>query len=334
MESPAQRSAAVKARASALGFDAVGICDLAPIERSALREWLDRGYAGTMQYMHRQARKRQAPAEVVAGSTHAVVVLKSYFAAGHAEDVGGVRVARYAWGEDYHAVLGDMLAALADELLSLGASPVATRWYVDAGPVPERELAQRAGLGWIAKNTMLIHPRLGSFTFIGSVLTDLALAVDAPFAADHCGSCRACLDACPTVAFPAERVLDARRCISYLTIEHRGPFGSEAGSSIGEWLFGCDVCQDVCPWNDKFAAPTDAPRLAPRPELAAPDVVQLAGIDADLFRERYHQTAFERAGAAGIARNARQVLCNRDVVARGTQTPSGATAASKTADGG
>jgi len=311
MESPAQRSAAVKARASALGFDAVGICDLAPIERPALRAWLDGGLAGGMQYMHRQARKRQAPAEIVAGSSHAVVVLKSYFVADHEPDGSGARVARYAWGEDYHAVLGDMLADLAETLIALGASRAATRAYVDAGPVPERELAQRAGLGWIAKNTLLIHPRLGSFTFIGSVLTDLPLAVDAPFAADHCGSCRACLDMCPTDALVAERVLDARRCISYLTIEHRGPFAADAGPLIGEWLFGCDVCQDVCPWNDKFAAPSDTPRLAPRSEMRAPVLEDLADISSDAFHERYRDTAFERAGPTGIARNARQVLRNR-----------------------
>jgi epoxyqueuosine reductase len=311
MDTPAQRSAAVKARASALGFDAVGICDLSPIERPALHEWLARGCAATMQYMHRQARKRQAPAEIVPGSTHAVVVLKSYFVRGHEQDRHGTRVARYAWGEDYHAVLGDMLEGLAETLIDLGASRAATRPYVDAGPVPERELAQRAGLGWIAKNTMLIHPRLGSFTFIGSVLTDLPLAIDAPFAADHCGSCRACLDACPTDAFAAERVLDARRCISYLTIEHRGPFAPSEGPLIGEWLFGCDVCQDVCPWNDKFAAPTDLPRLAPRAETVSPPLDELTDIGADAFRERYGDTAFARAGQEGIARNARQVLRNR-----------------------
>jgi epoxyqueuosine reductase len=308
---PSDPTQAVKRTARDLGFDAVGVCDLAPIERSALRRWLERGHAGTMRYMHRQAAQREEPARIAPGSVRAVVVLKTYYAPAPPDAHGAARVARYAWGEDYHRVLGDQLAALARALVALGASPDATRYYVDAGAAPERELAQRAGLGWIAKNTMLIHPSLGSFTFIGCVLTDLPLAVDAPFAADHCGSCRACLDACPTDAFPASRVLDARRCISYLTIEHREAFTAEQGRSIGNWVFGCDVCQDVCPWNDKFATLTDEPRFAPRRELVAPELETLAEPDADLFRQRYRHTAFARPGPRGMARNARQVLANR-----------------------
>jgi epoxyqueuosine reductase len=309
-ESPVDRAAAVKRAARGLGFDAAGICGLDPIERGALLDWLERGHAGTMRYMHRQAAKRQEPARIAPGSTRAVVVLKCYAAPLPARARPEPRVARYAWGEDYHRVVGEQLAALAEALVALGGSRAATRWYVDAGPVPERELAQRAGLGWIAKNTMLIHPRLGSFTFIGCVLTDLALAIDPPFAADHCGSCRACLDACPTDAFPAARVLDARRCISYLTIEHRGPFGAEQGRKIGAWLFGCDRCQDVCPWNEKFAQPTAEPRFAPRDEVVAPDLEELLHLDANAFRQRYADTAFERPGVRGIARNARQVIAN------------------------
>jgi epoxyqueuosine reductase len=307
---PDSLATAVKQTARNLGFNAVGICDLRPIERAALLDWLARGHAGAMQYMHRQAAKRQEPARIAPGSSRAVVVLKSYLDAAPAVVSRPARVARYAWGEDYHRVLGEKLAALAEALVAFGADGAATRWYVDAGPVPERELAQRAGLGWIAKNTMLIHPRLGSFTFIGTVLTDLPLAVDAPFAADHCGSCRACLDACPTDAFAQPRQLDARRCISYLTIEQRGPFGSAEGAMIGDWLFGCDVCQDACPWNDKFALPTDEPRFAPRPELVAPDPAELADLAPDEFRRRYGHTAFERAGPDGLARNARQVIEN------------------------
>ena len=313
---PGELAATVKQVTRRLGFDAVGICDLRPVERNALRDWLDRGCAATMQYMHRQAAKRAAPSLIAPGAVRAVVVLKSYLASPAAAADASMRVARYAWGEDYHRVLGDKLATLAEWLIARGSSAAATRWYVDAGPVPERELAQRAGLGWIAKNTLLIHPRLGSFTFIGSVFTDLPLAIDAPFVADHCGSCRACLDACPTDAFPQVRVLDARRCISYLTIEHRDAFTPDQGAMIGEWLFGCDVCQDVCPWNDKFALLTDEARFAPRPELMAPSPTELAEIDDAAFAQRYRHTAFERAGAAGIARNAEQVLVNREAVRR------------------
>jgi len=306
---PADTANAARAAARGLGFDAVGICDLAPIADGALRRWLDAGYAGTMAYMHRQAGKRDQPARIVAGATHAVVVLATYHQP-MPQAAGAPRVAQYAWGDDYHRVLGERLAALREALIGLGARPQATRAYVDAGPVPERELAQRAGLGWIAKNTLLIHPRLGSFTFIGAVLTDLALAVDPPFATDHCGSCRACLDACPTAAFPAARVLDARRCISYLTIEQRGPFAGDDGQRIGEWLFGCDVCQDVCPWNEKFAVPTAEPRFAPRPEVVAADLDALTQLDDATFQARYAETAFERPGRAGLARNAAQVLEN------------------------
>jgi epoxyqueuosine reductase len=306
--SPTER---VKRSALALGFDAVGVCDLRPVDRPALDDWLGRGYAGSMGYMHRQAPRRRAPERVVAGARRAVVVLKSYFQGDRLAGAAQARVARYAWGEDYHRVVGDMLARLAADIVELGGSPKVTRWYVDAGPVPERELAQRAGLGWIAKNTMLIHPRLGSFTFIGAVFTDLPLAGDPPFEADHCGSCRLCLDACPTGAFPTERVLDARRCISYLTIERRGPFDPAQSEMVGDWLFGCDVCQDVCPWNDKFSVATGEPRFAARPEIVRPDLDELATLDDETFRTRYADTALERTGAVGLTRNAKAVANNR-----------------------
>jgi epoxyqueuosine reductase len=308
---PQTLAAAAKSAALALGFEAAGVCDLAPFADGALRRWLDAGYAATMAYLPRQAARREAPARIVPGAARALVVLLSYQ---HPQPAaaGDARVAQYAWGEDYHRVVADKLAALREQLLALGAQADATRAYVDAGPVPERALAQRAGLGWLAKNTMLIHPRLGSFTFIGALLTDLELAVDAPFVADHCGSCRACLDACPTAAFPAPRTLDARRCISYLTIERRGPFTGDDGALIGDWLFGCDVCQDVCPWNEKFAAPTREPRFTPRPELATPDLDELLALDETTFAARYADTAFERPGRAGLSRNAAQVAKNRN----------------------
>ncbi len=299
----------VKAAAYALGFDAVGICELGPIEHRALLDWLERGRAGSMRYLHRQAARRQEPQRIVPRARRAVVVLKNYF-----QDAPygspAARVARYAWGEDYHRVLGDSLAALAGALVELGSTPDHTRWYVDAGPVPERELAQRAGLGWIGKNTMLVNPRLGSFTFIGTVFTDLTPEPDAPFKTDRCGNCRLCLDTCPTNAFPAPRVLDATQCISYLTIEHRGRFDEAQGDMIDDWLFGCDTCQDVCPWNAKFAPPTDQPRFAARPAVVQPDLQQLVARDDTDFRKCFGDTAFVRTGRKGMARNATQVLKN------------------------
>jgi len=183
---------------------------------------------------------------------------------------------------------------------------------MDAGPVPERELAQRAGLGWIGKNMMLIHPEIGSFTFIGVVLTDADLAPDLPFEADRCGTCRRCLDACPTEAFVGPHVMDARRCISYLTIEHRADFTDAERRMVGDWVFGCDVCQDVCPWNVKFARPTSDPELAPREDVVAPDLAELVRLSDETFTHRYGDTPLARPGPAGTRRNAAAVLANRE----------------------
>ncbi len=309
-----ERREEVKRRAAALGFHATGVASL---ERSAygdeLDRWLAAGHAGTMDYLHRQADKRKHPHRIMPDAKVAVVTLTNYFHGSTdpgAMPRGSGKVAQYAWSADYHRVLGRRLERLATAIREL-APGARTRCYVDAGPVPERELAQRAGLGWIAKNTMLIHPGLGSFTFIGVALTDADLAPDAPFAADRCGTCRRCLDACPTAAFVDARVLDARRCISYLTIEHRGEFTPPERRLVGEWIFGCDVCQDVCPWNVKFAAATDDAELAGRPELVAPDLETLLQIDGDEFDRRFGDTPFERPGAEGMRRNAAAVLADR-----------------------
>jgi len=311
---PVQNSVEVRRRGEALGFDAVGVASL---ERNPhadeLNRWLAAGYAGTMSYLHRQAEQRKRPHRIMPEATVAVVTLTSYFH-GAADPKPAAcdrgKVAQYAWTADYHRVVGRRLERLASAVREL-APDSRTRCYVDAGPVPERELAQRAGLGWIGKNTMLIHPRLGSFTFIGVILTDAALAPDAPFEADRCGTCTRCLEACPTAAFPDPRVLDARRCISYLTIEHRGAFTDTEQGMVGDWLFGCDVCQDVCPWNVRFATPTTDPELAPRPELSEPELDTLLRIDPEEFDRRFGDTAFERAGPDGMRRNAAAASANR-----------------------
>ena len=216
--------ASIKARAAELDFVACGITDLVPSEHGeSLDRWLANGFGGTMRYLHRQAKKRKDPRRIAREARTAVVVLDNYFHAGG--DTAAPRVARYARGTDYHRVTIDRLEHLAAQLRHLGASW--TRAFADAGPVPERDLARRAGLGWIGKNTMLIRPGLGSWFFIGTVLTDLVLPTDQPQDTDRCGSCTRCLDACPTSAFVEPMVLDATRCISYLTIEHKGEIPAE-----------------------------------------------------------------------------------------------------------
>jgi epoxyqueuosine reductase len=305
------REAELKRRALALGFDAVGI---APIEANPhageLDQWLAAGYAGTMTYLHRQAAKRKDPRLIMPEARCAIVTLTNY--CHDAVDSGsapGARVAQYAWSTDYHEVIGARLERLAAVVADVAPGAI-TRTYVDAGPLPERDLAQRAGLGWIGKNTVLIHPTIGSFTFIGTVLTNAELTPDLPFDADRCGTCRACLDACPTDAFPTAHTLDARRCISYLTIERRGSFTAVEREQVGEWLFGCDVCQDVCPWNVRFARPTTDAEFASRSDVAHPDIAALASLSETEFAARYADTAFERAGADGLRRNAEAVLAN------------------------
>jgi epoxyqueuosine reductase len=306
----ASLAAAAKAAAEALGFAACGITDLADSRAgSALTRWLDRGLHGEMRYMERQAPVRREPARAWPEARSAIVVLDNYFQA-HAEPAPGRgRVARYALGDDYHSVMSAKLEQLAARLVAV-AGGGRFRAYVDAGPLPERELARRAGLGWIGKNTMLICPTAGSFTFIGALLTDLELAPDDPFEADRCGTCRRCLDACPTGAFPEPRVLDATRCISYLTIEARSAIPEPFKPLVGDWLFGCDVCQDVCPWNVRFAVETGEDRYLARPASEWPTLLEIAGMTERAFDAAFGETALERGGRAGLSRNAAVVLEN------------------------
>lgn len=308
---PAECSARVKDRAAALGFARTGVAPLEPNPHAVeLDRWLAAGHAGTMTYLHRQAEKRKDPRRIMPEARVAVVTLTNYFHGaprhGHGDHHPG-QVAQYAWSSDYHDVLGTRLERLATAIREVvpGAT---TRCYVDAGPVPERELAQRAGLGWIGKNMMLIHPEIGSFTFIGLVFTDADLAPDLPFDADRCGTCRRCLDACPTDAFPEPHVLDATRCISYLTIEHHGAFNDEQCGDVGDWVFGCDMCQDVCPWNVSFAQATTDADLAPHAEVRAPDLRALLEMDEGAFALRYGDTPFARPGLTGMRRNAAAAL--------------------------
>src|SRR5262245_27036084 len=245
----------VKATARRLGFDLVAIGPADPPEHGgAFEAWLDAGHAGEMGYLERGRAQRLDPRRVLPGARAVIACALNYHQG--REAAGPPHVSRYAWGVDYHDVMAPRLAALRDDLLA--AAPDATgRAYVDTGPVLERELAARAGLGWIGKNTMLLHPTLGSWLFLGVVLTTAELAFDAPLA-DRCGTCTRCLDACPTGAFVAPYVLDSRRCISYLTIEHRSAIAVELRPHLATMAFGCDICQTVCPWNHRAPITTEA----------------------------------------------------------------------------
>ena len=317
---PAEYSRLVKARACELGFDSAGITTLEPPPHTAaLRRWLDAGFAGTMTYMHRQARLRSEPARIAPGATHAVMVTRNYFLPDTAAPEGHGHVAKYARGDDYHSALQVPLASLAGYVRSLGGTETVARTFVDAGPVPERELAQRAGIGWIGKNTMLLSPQRGSYFFLASILTNLKLAPDLPFEADRCGSCRRCLEACPTGAFVEPRVLDSRRCISYLTIEYRGEIAPPLAAAMEDWVFGCDVCQAVCPWNVRFARPADDEVLRQRPSLEWLDLRWLGQVGDEEFERTLGITTLERPGPAGMRRNARVAAANRRAGGTGSE---------------
>ena len=301
---PVSLSEAVKARAGELGFLACGITHPGPTAHAdRLDEWLAKGYAGTMRYLHRQAARRKDPRAIAPGARSVVVVLDNYYTPDTEAHTRAPRIAKYARGKDYHRVTGERLQQLAEFLRENGAS--LTRTFTDAGPVPERELARRAGLGWIGKNTMMISPDAGSFFFIGSVFTDLALELDEPLDLDRCGSCTRCLDACPTGALVEPRVLNATRCISYLTIEQRGPIPDELAEHFEGYAFGCDICNDVCPWNQRFAQPATAPEFQPTGALSGAGSDFFERMTEEEFRNRFGDTPFERPGLAGMRRNFR-----------------------------
>jgi epoxyqueuosine reductase len=294
-------AAAVKHRAEELGFLACGITDPSPIDDGGwLDRWLAGGYAGVMRYLHRQARKRKDPRLIIPEARSVIVVLDNYYD-GEPDPGPAPKLARYARGEDYHRVTRQRLEPLAELLRGHGARIAHT--FADSGPVPERALALRAGLGWIGKNTMLIRPGAGSFFFIGTIFTDLALDQDRPEAADHCGSCTRCLDACPTGALVEPRVLDATRCISYLTIEQKGPIPDDLAERLDGWVFGCDICNEVCPWNLRFAEPAFAEEFESRHALDGAGPELFDDMDEDEFARRFGDTPLERAGLRGMRRN-------------------------------
>ena len=298
----------LKAQAYAIGFDLAGIATLGPAGTAAAFDaWLAAGYEGEMTWLAKHAALRADTTRPEPGMRSALVVALDY---GGKEPAGPV--ARYARGADYHRLMWDRLDVVGQWLTrDTGAR---TRAYVDTGPVLERDLARKAGLGWFGKNTMLINPERGSFFFLGALFTSAALTPDAPFEADRCGTCTRCLDACPTQAFVAPHVLDANRCISYLTIEHRSEIAEPFRPLIGENVYGCDICQDVCPWNVSFARDRAEPAFAPRAAIAGKDARTLANallaMDDEAYRAAFKDSAMKRAKLAGLKRNAAVVLAN------------------------
>jgi epoxyqueuosine reductase len=307
-------SGRVKAVGLALGFDRVGIAaagETPGAER--LQRFVAEGFAGEMDYVPRRLEERLDPRRLLPGARSVVAVaLAMPRAAGEpptADGTAHARVARYARGDDYHEVLGERLRALASALEPLAGRPVASRTYVDTGPVQERAWAARAGLGWVGKNGCLIDRELGSHLFLGVLLTDLPLDADAP-ESDHCGTCRACLDACPTDAFPEPGLLDATRCLAYTTIELRGAIAEPLREAQGDWVFGCDVCQDVCPWNrePRSAPPADPmglrERLAAKPAWREPALAWLTALRPEDWRVATRRSALRRAPYRQLLRNA------------------------------
>ncbi|MBI3329039.1 MAG: tRNA epoxyqueuosine(34) reductase QueG [Nitrospinae bacterium] len=301
----------IKAKAQALGFDLVGMTTAEPLPHAdRYRAWLAQGFAGEMGYMTRNVEKRADPSRVLPGVRSIIVLGMNYHTAPELPKDARLRgwISEYAWGHDYHAFLGKQLEALAGFIRDSAGPAVQARWYVDTGPILEREVAWRAGLGWPGKNTTLINRGLGSWLFLGVILLDMELAYDAPATA-HCGTCTRCLDACPTGAFVGPGVLDARRCISYLTIELRGPIPRELRPLMGTHIFGCDICQAVCPWNRKAPATAHAV-FWPRAGYAAPELIPLLDLSEEDFRRQFRDSPIWRAKRRGFLRNVAVALGN------------------------
>jgi epoxyqueuosine reductase len=297
-------------QAHALGFDLAGIAPATAADGfERLQAWLEQGYAGAMGYLHAHGDARRHPSSILPEVRSVVMVGMNYAPRSHEpHPAGHGRIARYAQGADYHSVLRAKLKELGGWLATQRPGCRA-RAVVDTAPLLERDFARRAGLGWFGKNTMLLNMRLGSWFVLGALLVDVELQAGAPFTANHCGSCTRCLDACPTGAFVAPYVLDARRCISYLTIELKQEVPQAMRPALADWLFGCDVCQEVCPWNRK--APPGRPELAGPDDLRSVAPGELLGLSEEGFRQRFAGTALHpRPGRAVVLRNAALVLGN------------------------
>ena len=301
------RAALIKAQARVLGFHKVGIVAAEGLtdERAQLEEWLRLGYHAEMRWLENAPARRTDPREIFPTARSVVCLALNYYTPRqhtNAPDTG--KISRYAWGDDYHDVVGEKLKAL--------LAWIKEQWpeadgktCVDIQPVMDKAWAVRAGLGWLGKHSNVITRDYGSWVFLGELLLNLELACDTERVSDHCGSCAACLDACPTQAIVAPYVVDSSKCLSYATIESRGPELPETViNKTDGWLYGCDVCQDVCPWN-RFEKPTEEARFAPRPGLVSPDLSEIMALTPETYAAKFRRSAIKRAKLSGLQRNAR-----------------------------
>ena len=308
-----QLTAQIKRKANRMGFGPVGVAPAGPPEHwDFFLDWLTRGYGGQMAYLGRNLDRRSHPGQVLPGARSVLCVGMNYDQEPGDHPVNGPRrgkISRYARGDDYHDMMSARLKRLL-EWIQVREPRAKGRIYVDTGPVLERDFAARAGMGWFGKHTNLIHKRRGSWFFLGEILLTIPLVYDRPVA-DHCGTCTLCMDACPTDAIPQPYVLDSNRCISYLTIELKGSIPRAYREKVGNWIYGCDICQEVCPWNRKHAAPTTEPALKARDGLDAPDLSELLAMDQAAFSRRFRGSPIKRAKRRGLLRNAAVALGNR-----------------------
>jgi epoxyqueuosine reductase len=317
---------AVKGEAQRLGFELVGITTPDPPPHFEIfANWLDAGRQGEMSYLQTdRSRLRRADPRQILPDCRSILVLGMRYPAPESVGVEGLgdrqdggdapltgRVASYAWGADYHEVLPERLKALVDFIEAHVGQPVSNRWYTDTGPILERDLAQRAGLGWIGKNTCLIHPQKGSYFLLAEILLGIELVPDASFLPDRCGTCTRCLEGCPMACILPDRTIDARRCISYLTIELKSAIPSELRSQIGDWVFGCDVCQQVCPWNRRFSEQEADQAFAPRPGIPLPELVHELSLTPQDFNRKFKGNPVKRPKRRGYLRNVAVALGNR-----------------------
>jgi len=320
MTQNAQISDWIISRAESIGFDLAAIVDVKRAPRSeAFHQWLKAGYEGDMQWLARDPERRTDPALVLPGAKSMVIVALAYYVAEPDpvwwNDPLRGRIARYAWAPDYHDRMTPMLKELGEAIQEKLGHPIGMRWYVDTGPVLEREHAARAGMGFIGKNTLLIAPKHGSYLLLGEILLDVELPPVGVIQPDEvegtCGSCRRCQDICPTHAFPAPWILDSNKCISYLTIEHKGSIPEHLRSLMKNWIYGCDECQSICPWVKQFSAPPRKIEYAKLdPETAAPSLLELIQLDAGGFNRRFKGYPMLRTKRRGLLRNVAIALGN------------------------